>query len=134
MNKHPIPNIVGMEILNLEVVDFDGCFEQLMLYLLDNNVLSVNCEKYVAGFKMYCVSPALAWYVERMRRCCDYLFAAKGLLNSRPLVIFIRRYPEHRLNFPTYTKSDWNPKIPCDLPLFPYMNKHSALSYNPCDP
>ena len=32
-----------MEILNLKVVDLDGCFEQFVLYILDNNVLSVNC-------------------------------------------------------------------------------------------
>ena len=43
MHQHPIPNIVGMKVLNLKVVDGNRCFEQLMLYLLDNNVLSVNC-------------------------------------------------------------------------------------------
>jgi hypothetical protein len=43
MNQHPIPNIVGMEILNLKVVDGNRCFEQLMLYLFDNNARSVNC-------------------------------------------------------------------------------------------
>ena len=69
-----VANIICVEIFNLKVVYGNRCFEQLMLYLLDNNVLSVNCEKYIAGFKMDCVSPALAWYVERVRRRCDYLF------------------------------------------------------------
>ena len=64
MNKHPIPNIVGMKIFNLKVVDLDGRFEQLMLYLLDNNVLSVNCKKYIPGFKVNSIRPALFGNVE----------------------------------------------------------------------
>ena len=58
-----------------------------MLYFFHNNVFSVNCEKYVAGFKMDCVSPALAWYVEGMGRCCDYLLTVNRYVNK--LVGFI---------------------------------------------
>ncbi len=32
-----------MEILNLKVIYGNRCFEQFVLYILDNNVLSVNC-------------------------------------------------------------------------------------------
>ena len=89
----PIPNIVGMEVFNLKVVDGNRYFKKLMLYLFDNNVLSVNCEKYVAGFKVNSVSPTLAWNVEGMGRCCYYLFAVNRDVNE--LVRFVDISLEH---------------------------------------
>jgi hypothetical protein len=87
MHQHPIPNIVGMEVLNLEVVDFDGCFEQLMLYLLDYDIFAIDSKKYISGFEMDSVSPALLRHIEWMRRRCDYLFAVNRDVNE--LVRFI---------------------------------------------
>jgi hypothetical protein len=42
-----------MIILNLEVIDSNRCFENLMLDLFDNNIFSVDKNQYVTGPKIY---------------------------------------------------------------------------------
>ena len=58
-----------------------------MLYLFYNNVLSVNCEKNISCTKVNRIRPALAWDVEGMARCCDYLLTVNRDVNE--LVGFI---------------------------------------------
>ena len=87
MNQHPIPNIVGMEILNLKVVDGNRCFEQLMLYLLDYDIFAIYGKKNISCTKVNSIRPALAWDIEWMAWCCDYLFAVNCDVNE--LVGFI---------------------------------------------
>ena len=43
MHQHPIIGyIIGMIIRNLEVIDLDRAFEQLMLHFLHNDVFAVD--------------------------------------------------------------------------------------------
>ena len=58
-----------------------------MLNFFNDNVLTVYSKKYVAGFEMDSVSPALLRHIEWMRRRCDYLFAVNRDVNE--LVRFI---------------------------------------------
>ena len=47
MNKYnTIRNEVGMEVLDLEVIDGDGGFKQLMLDLLKYGVLAYDVDEY----------------------------------------------------------------------------------------
>ena len=60
--------MIGMKILDLEVVDCNGCFEQFVLDRLDNHILAVAPDEDVPCAQVDCVNPALLWLVERMRR------------------------------------------------------------------
>lgn len=53
-----------MIILNLEVIDLDGAFQQLMLNFLYNHILAVDKNQYVAGTEVSGFRPALDWGVE----------------------------------------------------------------------
>ena len=64
-----------MKILNLEIVYGYRSFKDFMLYLLDNNILSVEKLQSVSCAKLYRICPALLRYPERMCRRCDDLFA-----------------------------------------------------------
>ena len=69
MHQHTcVADIIGVEVLNLEVVDCNGCFEQLMLDHLNHYILAVALNENVARAQVDCVNPALLWLVERMRR------------------------------------------------------------------
>ena len=69
MHQHACAaNMIGMEILDLEVVDGDRGFQQFMLDCLDHYILAVAPDEDVARAQVDCVNPALLWLVERMRR------------------------------------------------------------------
>ena len=69
MHQHACAtNMIGMKILDLEVVDCNGCFEQFVLDRLDNHILAVAPDEDVPCAQVDCVNPALLWLVERMRR------------------------------------------------------------------
>ena len=69
MHQHACAaNMIGMKILDLEVVDSDWGFQQFMLDCLDHYILAVALNENVARAQVDCVNPALLWLVERMRR------------------------------------------------------------------
>lgn len=50
--------IICMIIRNLEIVDFDGTFKELVLDFLDNNIFAVDEDEDIAGTKMHRRCPA----------------------------------------------------------------------------
>lgn len=57
-----------MIILDLEVIDFDRVFEQLVLDFFDNDVFSVDEDENIACAEVCRVGPALGGTIERVRR------------------------------------------------------------------
>lgn len=49
---------VGVIILDLEVIDLDRRFENLMLYLLNNDIFAVGKHQYIACAEVDCIGPA----------------------------------------------------------------------------
>ena len=49
MHQHAGGDIVGMIILNLEVIDLDGAFKQLVLDFFNNEVVSRFMRKFDSG-------------------------------------------------------------------------------------
>ena len=69
MHQHACAaNMIGVEILDLEVVDGDRGFQQFMLDCLDHDILAVAPDEDVPCAQVDCVNPALLWLGERMRR------------------------------------------------------------------
>lgn len=76
MHQHTVVrNIIGMIILDLEVIDLDRAFEQLMLDLFDNDIFAIDEDENVTGAEVRRVRPALGGTVERMRRRSNDLLA-----------------------------------------------------------
>ena len=68
MHQHTcVADIIGMEVLNLEVVDCNGCFEQLMLDHLNHYILAVALNENVACAQVDCIDPTLLRLIEWMR-------------------------------------------------------------------
>lgn len=69
MHQHTIVrNIIGMIIRNLEVIDLDRAFEQLVLDFFDDDILTVDKDENVARAEVRCIRPALDRTIERVRR------------------------------------------------------------------
>ena len=69
MHQHPIVGyIIGMIIRNLEVIDLDRAFEQLMLDLFHDDILTVDKDENVTRAEVRCIRPALDRTIERVRR------------------------------------------------------------------
>ena len=67
MHQHACAaNMIGMEILDLEVVDRNGCFEQFVLDRLDNHILAVAPDEDVPCAQIAGCRPAPDRYIERM--------------------------------------------------------------------
>ena len=68
MHQHTcVADIIGMEVLNLEVVDCNGCFEQLMLDHLNHYILAVALNENVPCAQVDCIDPTLLRLIEWMR-------------------------------------------------------------------
>ena len=63
-----------MIILNLEIVDSGWCFKYLVLNLLNNYILAVDQNQYVAGTELCRLCPSLDGGVERMPGGCYNFF------------------------------------------------------------
>ena len=67
MHQHACAsNMIGMKILDLEVVDCNGCFEQFVLDRLDNHILAVAPDEDVPCAQIAGCRPAPDRYVERV--------------------------------------------------------------------
>ena len=60
--------MIGMEILDLEVVDGDRGFQRFMLDRLDHYILAVAPDEDVPCTQINYINPVLLRLVERMRR------------------------------------------------------------------
>lgn len=78
---------VCVVILDMEIVDSDWCFENLVLNLLNNYILAVDQNQYVAGTELCRLSPSFDGGVERMSGCCYNFFLVHE--NMDQLVCFI---------------------------------------------
>ena len=88
MHQHPIIGyIIGMIILDLEVIDLDGAFEQLMLDLFDNDIFTVDEDEDVTRAEVRRIRPALDRTIERVRRRTDNFLTAHE--NVRQLRRFV---------------------------------------------
>ena len=68
MHQYARSDIVGMIILDLEVIDLDWAFKQLVLDFFDNDVFSVDEDENIACAEVCRVCPALDGTIERVRR------------------------------------------------------------------
>ena len=76
MNKDTTSgHIIGMEPLNLKVIDRYRCFKKFMLHLLDDHIFAIKKLKPIPGTEVYCVSPTLLWYPKWVCWCRGDLFA-----------------------------------------------------------
>ena len=62
-----------MIIFNLEVVDGDGCFEDLVLDLFNNNIFTVDQNQNITGTESYRIRPTPYGGIEGMARGGDDL-------------------------------------------------------------
>ena len=77
MHQHTIVrNIIGMIIRNLEVIDLDRAFEQLVLDFFDDDILTVDKDENVARAEVRRIRPALDRTIERVRRRGNDFLAA----------------------------------------------------------
>ena len=81
MHQHAdVGNIIGVITCNLEVIDIDGAFQNLMLDFFNNDILAVDKNQNVACAKLGSLRPTLDRRVEGMgRRCDDFLTAYKNM-------------------------------------------------------
>ena len=76
MHQHfGVTDIISMIVLNLKVIDRYRCFKKFMLHLLDDHIFAIEKLNPVPGTEVYCVSPTLLWYPERVCWCRGDLFA-----------------------------------------------------------
>ena len=75
MHQYAGSDVVGMIVLDLEVVNLNRAFEQLVLDLFDDNIFTVDEDENIARTEVCRVRPALGGAVERMRRCSNDLLA-----------------------------------------------------------
>ena len=76
-----------MESFNLKVINLYRIFKDLMLYLFNNNIFSVNRNKDIAGAKLTCSSPTLLRHVKRMLICANDLITV--YINVNKFISFI---------------------------------------------
>ena len=68
MHQHACAtNMIGMKILDLEVVDGDRGFQQFMLDCLDHDILAVAPDEDVPCAQVDCIDPTLLRLIEWMR-------------------------------------------------------------------
>ena len=65
-----------MIVLDLEVIDLDRAFEQLVLDFFDDDILTVDKDENVARAEVRCIRPALDRTIERVRRRGNNFLAA----------------------------------------------------------
>ena len=87
MHQHAGGDIVGMIILNLEVIDLDGAFKQLVLDFFNNDVFPVDKNQNISRAEVRSVRPALRRTIKRVRRRGNDLLTVDE--NMRQLIRFI---------------------------------------------
>ena len=67
MHQHTTGHIIGMIVLDLEVIDLDGAFEQLVLDFFDDDIFAVDKDENVTRAEVRRIRPALDRTIERVR-------------------------------------------------------------------
>ena len=58
MHQHPIIGyIIGMIVLDLEIINFDRAFEQLVLDFFDDDIFAVDQDENVTRTEVRCIRP-----------------------------------------------------------------------------
>ena len=68
MHQYAGSYIVGMIILDLEVIDLDWAFKQLVLDFFDNDVFTIDENENITRAEVCRICPALGGAIERVRR------------------------------------------------------------------
>ena len=77
MHQHAdVRHIIGMITGDLEVIDIDGAFQNLVLDFFNDNVLTIDEYKNVTSTKLSRFRPTLDWRIEGMGGCGDDLLTA----------------------------------------------------------
>ena len=83
MHQHTIVGyIIGMIVLDLEVIDLDRAFEQLVLDFFDDNIFAVDQNENIPRPEFAGLCPALDRRIERMSRRCNDFFAVCPDMNQ----------------------------------------------------
>ena len=72
MYKNTRSDKISMIILNLEIVNSNRCFQNLMLYFLDNYILAVDENEDITGTELNRIRPSLDGGIEGMRGNSNY--------------------------------------------------------------
>ena len=72
-----------MEVRNLKVENLNGCFQNFMLYLLNDNIVPVDSNENVPGTQLNRPSPAFHRSVERVLRCTIDGFSLNGCIYNQ---------------------------------------------------
>ena len=90
MHQHTcVADIIGVEILNLEVVDGNGCFEQLMLDHLNHYILAVAPDEDVPCAQITGRRPAPDRYIERVLPGTDDLVSVGLYMHQFIRLVYI---------------------------------------------
>ena len=93
MYKHStLSHIICVIVLNLEVVDCNRCFENLVLNLFHNDVFTVYKNEDVPGSQVNRICPTLYGRVEGMGRCCDDFFTVYEDMDKLVGFVYISFY------------------------------------------
>ena len=118
MHQHTIVrNIIGMIIRNLEVIDLDRAFEQLVLDFFDDDILTVDKDENVTRAEVRCIRPALDRTIERVRRRSYNFLAAHENVRQLGRLVDIGFDDRLERNVPGFF-------IPCPdkIPCFDFLN------------
>ena len=77
MHQHTTGHIVGVVVCDLEIVDLDRTFQQLMLNLFYDDILTIDKDENVTRTEVRCIRPALDRTIERVRRRGNNFLAAR---------------------------------------------------------
>ena len=90
MHQHACAaNMIGMEILDLEVVDCNGCLEQFVLDRLDNHILAVAPDEDVPCAQIAGCRPTPDRYVERVLPGTDDLVSVGLYMHQFIRLVYI---------------------------------------------
>ena len=108
MHQHRrFANEIGMEILDLKVIDLDRAFQNLVLNFLYRYIAPVAENKDISCSQLCRACPSLCRYIKRVLRSTDNLVCARmymnqfvGLVHKRADNLFQRFLPCFRIHCP----------------------------------
>ena len=82
-------HIIGVEAFDVEIVDVDRCFQQLVLDFFNDDILTVDENKYISGAKVNRFCPALNGRIEGMARGANNLLSTHENMDKLACLIYI---------------------------------------------
>ena len=102
MDKYSAGNIIGMEILNIKVINSYWFFKKFMLNNLNYSVLAINQYKNISGAQPNCICPSLNRTVEWMAGCANNFFSVNLKVNQLVSFIDIGLKDPFQRNIPSF--------------------------------